>query len=246
MKKLILMLALASCTISLSAQEKEATGSDWTLNTRAYSTNYWTSTLYSLARFLCVSFISDDKDSVLVDRILPGTALVFPIGVAGDDAIRGPYDRAFANPFKHIGDYAIGLDASYHPGSFGVYGGCYFKSAEVVFKGDGDNMRGFYIMPRVGVQLGKKAGFIELGAFYDALVGYSGMTDYDKDALKSGVGLDFALGYREKKHGIQAILQFSLPLHNFFNKDYELNGAKPFADVNRRVSYLMFTTRKEL
>lgn len=246
MKRLYFVLVLIGFTLNLSAQEKAERNSDWTLNTRAYTTNYWTSMLYSIARELCIHVIKDDNDSILVNRILPSTDLIFPIGIKGDDAIRGPYDRAFANPFKHIGDYAIGLDASYHASSIGCYAGCYFKSTEVVFKGDGDNMRGFYIMPRAGIQLGKKNGFLELGAFYDVLVGYSGISDYDKKALQGGVGLDFAVGYRMKKPGLQTLLQFSLPLHNFFNKDYELNGVKPFADVKRRVAYLQLTTRKEL
>lgn len=254
MKKILLLCVLTANVLCLSAETNSSTvsaanekkQSAWTLNTRAYSTNYFTSMLYSAARYLCTTFVSDDQDSILIDRILPGAALVLPIGINGNDAIRGPYDRAFGKPFKHIGDFAVGLDASYHPRSLGIYGGCYFKSAEVVFKGDGDNMRGFYIQPRLGVQLGRPSGYLELGAFYDALVGYSGLSEYDKGALKSGVGLDMALG-SSTKSGAQFMIQFSLPLHNFFDQDYKLaDGTKPFSDVKRRVAYLLFTLRKPL
>lgn len=245
MKKIcILGLALSMAFASAQAQQTEQ--SPWTFDTRAWSTNYFTTVLFNLAsegvtRF---AFKGNQTDSLWAERILPSADLVFPIalskqGFSGDNNIYGPYHRAFSNPFKHIGDYGIGLDASYKPSFVGYYVGAYFKSQEVVFKKTDDNIRGFYITPRAGFIIGRNQHQLEAGVFYDAVVGCGGtVADTSKKRLKGGVGLDFALSVTSKNKRSKSILQFSMPLHNFFDTDYAGQ-----ADYNRKISYIMLTQR---
>ena len=243
MRKITILIVVAlMATTKMSAQSY----GDWTLNTRAWSTNYFTTLIYSVfSEGLCRYAFRESADSLWAERIIPSADLVFPIGMGkkGFDEpndIYGPYHRAFANPFKHIGDYGIGLDVSYKPCVIGVYGGSYFKSQEVVYKQTDDNIRGFYFQPRVGLVLGGKENQIEAGVFYDMVTGCGGSVPVtDKDMLKSGWGLDFALVDIDK--GGKTLLQFSMPLHNFFDTSYP--GQE---HLKRKVGYIMLTRRVKL
>lgn len=249
MKKVLLSLTLCISALSVSAQSNN--DSPWTLNTFSYTTNYWTGLIFNLATDILVAVSTENEDSVTADRIVPDASLIFPIGIAKDEGslggIRGPYDRAFSNPFKHPGDFAIGVDASFQPSWIGAYGGLYYKSQEVVFKGEGDNMRGYYIQPRFGLQIGSRKTYLGLGAFYDAIIDYSGREGFSKKALESGWGMDISFNYKHKTKGLFYQVRFSLPLHNFFNEDYTRDDlSQPLLGAHRKVAYLMFTTTKTL
>ena len=262
MKKIILLVALTVImTTKASAQSYD---SDWTLNTRLWTTNYFAASLYDLAEGLVKAFAfeGNKKDSILADRIIPDCDLIFPIGLqkkgfegAGD--IYGPYHYAFGNPFKHIGDYSVGLDVSYHPSVVGAYAGAYFKSQEIVFKSTDDNLRGFYFQPRAGLIFGNRQHSFEAGVFYDVLTGCGGSWEIrsiyneylmspiepEKDMLEGGLGLDFAFSTTDKAGIYKTSLQFSMPLHNFINEDYH-NGL--FHGLKRRVGYISLTQRIRL
>jgi hypothetical protein len=249
MKKSVLTLIMAvMMTANVSAQCGE---SQWTFNTRAWTTNYWTSLIFTAAEQLVKNFAFDGNecDSLWGERLLPDPDLVFPIGMGkkGFDhpyKIFGPYHRAFGNPIKHIGDYGIGMDVSFHPSVVGFYAGAYFKSQEIVFKETNTNLRGFYFQPRAGLVIGKPSGTFEAGVFYDVLTGCGGtMVGKDKDMLKGGLGLDFALSSSDRSEKTKYLLQFSMPLHNFLNPDNSnpaVNGKK------RKVGYIMLTQRVRL
>ena len=240
-KTLVMVVAAMMATMSANAQTEN---SNWTLNTRAWSTNYFTSMIFgAVSESVCrLAFRENESDSLWAERIIPTPDLVFPIGMGkkgfeGDNNIYGPYHRAFGNPIKHIGDYGIGLDVSFKPSVLGFYAGAYFKSQEVEFKKTDLNIRGFYFQPRCGLVMGGKDMAIEAGVFYDVLTGIGGsMPNTEKDMLKGGLGLDFGLSSIDK--GGRTVLQFSMPLHNFFNTDYHgLEGVK------RKVGYIMLTRR---
>ena len=241
MKKSLLILALtATLVMTTNAQGR------WTLNSRAWTTNYWTMLIYDAAHAVVGNFIiSDPEHQTTFNRIVPGSDLVFPIGIAnkGFDSpadIYGAYHRAFANPFKWIGDYGIGVDASWKGSFVGFYAGAYFKSQEVCFK-EYDNIRGFYFQPRGGLVLGDDNS-VELGVFYDVLLGAGGeMQGVEKDMLLGGLGLDFSLAHSFTDK-ISSMITFSMPLHNFFNPDY----SAAFKDFDRRVGYIMLTNRIKL
>jgi hypothetical protein len=244
MKKILPIIMLA---FMVSTNASAQNDSEWTLNTRFWCTNYWTTMIAGAAEGLIKEFAvsGDGKDSLLLECLIPNPDLVFPIGMSKrgfDNAdIYGPYHRAFANPFKHIGDYAIGADVSWRASGVGFYAGTYFKSQEICFKDSKDNLRGFYIQPRAGLILGSKKHAFEAGAFYDIVTGCGGSVEpTDKGMLKSGVGLDFAFSSTDKKGG-KMLIQFSMPLHNFFDTDYKgLQGMK------RKVGYIMLTQRVTL
>ena len=254
--KRFLLISLMAVMMAANANA-QAGKSDWTLNTNAWSTNYWTTLLYAAASTVATDVAFDDsKDSLMIKRILPSTGLVFPVGIEKEGFdypmdIYHPYHRAFSNPFKHIGDYAIGLDAAWTPSFFGLYAGAYFKSQEITFANEplgiaNDNLRGFYFQPRAGISFNfgknRKKG-IEAGVFYDMVTGCGGsMKDAEKDMLKSGFGLDFAFTTRDKDYS-KFIFQFSLPLHNFLNEDYTKDGITPLKGMKRRVGYFMLTRR---
>lgn len=247
MKKFAILFAVAiMATTNINAQSN----SDWTFNTRVWSTNYFTTLIFDIAKEGLVDLAFKDKsDSLWAERIIPTADLVFPIGMGkkgfSHDNVPGnniycPYHRAFSNPFKHIGDYAIGLDISYKPGVMGVYGGAYYKSQEVIYKHTKDNIRGFYFQPRAGIVIGGKDDQFEAGVFYDMVTSCGGsIAGKDKDMLKSGWGLDFALVDVDKNG--KTLLQFSMPLHNFFDTDYPGQQG-----LKRKVGYIMLTRRVAL
>ena len=242
MKKVLLTVALAA--MLTFGTVFSAFGQSWTFNTRVWSTNYFTTLIYDAAQATTVFLTtgSDTKESNALSAILPNSDLVFPVGIQkegfGEHDICGPYRSAFRNPFKYVGDFAIGLDASWMPSVVGLYGGTFFKSQEVWFKDPEKNLRGFYFQPRGGLCLGGKKGTIEGGVFYDMVVGCGGsVEDINKDRLLSGLGLDFALSWNVNGHH-KTMAQFSMPLHNFFNEEYTGQGG-----MKRRVGYIMLTHR---
>ena len=245
-KTLLIVIMTVLLTAGVSAQ---GTKSQITLNTRAWSTNYWTTILYNLAHTAVVHFASDGNatDALIAGAILPDADVVFPIGMgkAGFEApmndIYGPYHRAFSNPFKRIGDYGIGLDVSWKPSPIGIYAGAYYKSQVICFMPNDDNLRGFYFQPRAGLVLGSNENSFEAGVFYDKVVGCGGTWEpRDKEMLQSGWGLDFTLSHTVAKGRHKTMLMFSMPLHNFFNTAYADGSLK---NLNRRVGYIMLTHR---
>ena len=244
MKKVLTTLVLA---LTLSVNASAQTDKPWTLNTRGWCTNYFTTLIFTATESLIKEYAIDDNDEAekTYDCIVPDLDLVFPIGMGKsgfDDAdIYGPYHYAFGNPFKHIGDYAIGLDASWKESMLGFYAGTYFKSQEIVFEESDENLRGYYIQPRAGLIMGGKKNAFEAGVFYDIVTGCSSTdknANPEKSMLKSGLGLDFAFSTTDKKGKNKLLLQFSMPLHNFFDTDYNGQG-----DLKRKVGYIMLTQR---
>lgn len=240
MKKVLFVIVMgAMLSLNANAQSK------FTLNTRAWSTNYFTTILYDIANgTVKYLLVSDSTDRMTYSRIVPSADLVFPVGIekkgfneAND--IFGPYHRAFKNPFTRPGDFGIGLDASWRPSFFGLYAGAYFKSQEICFRANDDNLRSFYFQPRAGIIIGRKNA-IEAGVYYDLVVDASGRyPGVEKAMFSNGLGLDFAFSHRSSKYH-ESLITFMMPLHNFLNENYE-GGA--FTGMKRRVGYIMLTER---
>lgn len=262
MKKVIITFA----AVAMFATNASAQG-NITLNSRAWSTNYWTTILYNVAQGFTVSMLGSHShaDSLAIATLLPGADLVFPVGMAKEGFtdytdIYGPYHRAFATPFKKMGDFCVGIDASWTPTFVGLYAGVFFKSQELVFKTNDQNLRSFYFQPRGGLVITFEDLSIEGGVFYDKVVGCSGnlndeawgnfIATPDKGMLSDGLGLDFGVSYKTSAHS-KTVLMFSMPLHNFFNEGYECRDAlgnpfKPWEGYNRRVGYITLTHRIRL
>lgn len=262
MKKIIITLAaVAMLATSASAQ------STVTINSRAWTTNYWTTILYNIAQGVTVTMLGADNhvDSVALATLLPGADLVFPVGMAKSGFteytdIYGPYHRAFATPFKKMGDFCIGIDASWTPTFIGLYAGAFFKSQELVFKTNAQNLRSYYFQPRGGLVITFDELAIEGGVFYDKVIGCGGnlndknwgnfIADPDKGMLSDGLGLDFGITYSTSARS-KTVLMFSMPLHNFFNESYECSDAsgnifRPWEGVSRRIGYITLTHRIRL
>ena len=244
MKKTLSIVIMTVVLVSSSwAQEPK---SNLSINTRAWSTNYWTTLLYDVAAGVVTHFFFNGSDAA--DAIIPGGDLVFPVGIskvgfADPSDIYGPYHRAFATPFARLGDFGVGLDLSWTPSVVGIYAGAYYKSQELCFKADDRNLRANYFMPRAGIILGKPRASIEAGVYYDMVVGCGGNWQAwgkpDKAMFLSGLGLDFALSTGISPNS-KTILMFSLPLHNFLNPDY---AGGLLSGLERKVGYITLTHR---
>ena len=245
MKKTLSIVAMAVLlTSSISAQESKC---QFTVNTRAWTTNYWTNILYNIAQGAIVHWALDGN--TIAEAIIPDADLVFPIGIAKEGFVNsydiyGPYHRAFSNPFKQLGDYGIGLDASCMTTNVGMYAGIYYKSQELCFKTGDENLRGNYLQPRAGLIFGKDRKAFEVGVFYDEPLSCTGSFQYwgnpNKEMIQGGLGLDFAFSLTNRDGNQKNLLTFSMPLHNFLNDNYAGGMTK---GLNRRVAYLMFTHR---
>lgn len=238
MKKVLLFFMMGAM-LSMGAKAQ----STFTFNTRAWSTNYWTTLIYDLTTTSLKIFQLDDpEDELMFERIVPGADLTFPVGIQKEvwdtKDIYGPYHRAFSNPFTRPGDFGAGLDASWRTGIFGLYAGAYFKSQEVSFVDFGD-LRSFYFQPRAGIILGQKNN-IEAGVYYDMAFGAAGSyPGVDKDMIASGWGMDFSLSHHVGDNRF-LLISFMLPMHNFFNENY---AGGDFKGMKRRVGYIMLTHR---
>ena len=245
MKKLLsIVVMVVMFASSVSAQESKC---QFTINTRAWTTNYWTNILYNIAQGAIVYWALDDNK--IADAVIPSADLVFPIGIAKEGFaapydIYGPYHRAFSNPFKQLGDYGIGLDASCMTTNVGMYAGVYYKSQELCFKTGDENLRGNYFQPRAGLIFGKDRKAFEMGVFFDEPLSCTGSFQYwgtpNKEMIQGGWGLDFAFSLTSRDNKYKNMITFSMPLHNFLNEDY---GGGLLKGFNRRVGYIMLTSR---
>lgn len=247
MKKILSFVVVAFMAItSVSAQ------SAWTFNTRSWCTNYWTMLIYEAARSTVVVLTEGDEDNgdaQTLERIIPDCDLVFPVGIekagfADPNDIRGPYYYAFGTPFKHVGDFAVGIDASWTPTAVGLYLGAFYKSQELVFKTNDDHLRAFYFQPRAGLVFGRQKASIEAGVYYDMPISAYGTpgsayADAEKTMFAEGLGLDFALSFNIIDNN-RTLIQFSMPLHNFLNENHPSNL---LTGLHRRVGYIMLTQR---
>ena len=245
MKKLLSIVVMAVLlSSSITAQESK---SQFTINTRAWSTNYWTTILYSLTQGAIVHWaLGDDR---VADAIIPDAELVFPIGIVKEGFrdpynIYGPYHRAFSNPFKRPGDFGVGLDASFMPSTVGVYAGVYYTRQELCFIPSDQNLRANYLQPRIGLVIGKNRKAIEAGVFYDQALTCTGTWNAwgtpHKEMIQDGWGIDFSFSLTNRDGDQKNLLTFSMPLHNLLNESYAEGMTK---GLNRRVAYLMFSHR---
>lgn len=249
MKKALLIVILTVMVVFESSAQ--TTKSQFCFNTRAWSTNYWTSLLYSVADGAVTYFLTNGgtEDKTLFEALIPDADLVFPVGMAKEgfvapNEIYGPYHRAFSNPFKRIGDWGVGVDLSWSPSYVGIYAGAYYKSQEICFKSLDQNLRAFYVQPRCGLVIGGSQTAVEAGVYYDQVVGASGSwTNWgtpDKEMFSNGWGLDFSLSYTLKGSHTKTMLMFSMPLHNFLNQEY---AAYDLGAMVRKVGYISLTHR---
>ncbi len=269
MKKIYIIVLLAF----MATQHAQAQNEDhpWAFNTRAWSTNYFTTLIWDVGTTLLKHLaFHDNEDGLLwANRIVPLTDVMAPIGMAKEgfhdyNNIYGPYHRSFSNPFKHIGDWGVGADVFFMPSVVGIYTGVYFKSQEIVFKETNSNLRGFYLQPRIGLMAGNDDIHIGAGVHYDAVTGCKGNLPIlpapgsegrvetgpevtDKDILLSGLGLDFSLSFGERDNGQRTVIEFSMPLHNFLNPDHDFPTSVTLEKgMKRKIGYIMVTQRLAL
>ena len=249
MKKALLIVIL---TVMVAFETfAQTTKNQFTFNTRAWSTNYWTYLLYNTADGVLTYFLTNGgtEDETLFEALIPSADLVFPVGMAKEgfvdpNSIYGPYHRAFSNPFKRIGDWGVGVDLSWSPTLVGIYAGAYYKSQEICFKTLDQNLRAFYVQPRCGLIIGGEKTAVEAGVYYDQVVGASGSWttwgDPNKDMFANGWGLDFSLTYHSNNSNRITLLMFSMPLHNYLNQNY---AAYDLGAMVRKVGYISLTHR---
>lgn len=249
MKKTLLIVTMALVIVTKASAQETRTPikSQFTLNTRAWSTNYWTCLLYNFVRDATCYLIFDNDPTI--EAFLPESDLTFPVGLAKAGFvdpldIHTPYHRAFATPFAQMGDFGIGLDCSWTPTAVGIYAGAYYKSQELCFISDGQNLRGNYFQPRAGLVLGGKSTTLEAGVFYDLPLSCTGTSlllgNPDKSMIQDGWGLDFAISHTNKANTRKNMLMFSMPLHNFINEGY---AGGLTHNLKRKVGYIMLSRR---
>lgn len=166
--------------------------------------------------------------------------------------MRNGYAQTFANPFKRIGDFGIGLSIEdYSEIGIGYYTSLKYKSHEVAFKGTKLNDRARYISPEIGIRytpsdIDRRSGItIGAGVSYDWMLKYRGkMHDYGNDAANSGFTASLSLGFCSREvEGLSFSIKAGIPLYNFYNKDFSPDGGitHPFKDVDRQIGHFTFT-----
>jgi hypothetical protein len=195
-----------------------------------------------------------DWETTARDKYYFAPQLVFPFYISNSAPVefgdmRSGYARAFSAPWKHLGDYGIGISGAWdhYDSPLGFYVGLNYKSREVAFEDDDRNDRAHYISPEAGLRFkfGQQKGlFLEMGASYDYAFKYKGeMHNYNKDAINNGISLNLGIGHWNKYGYTQ--LNFKMPLYNFYNKDFTPdNGITfPFGGVDRAIGYVSLIFR---
>lgn len=242
MKKFLFTCVIAMSCLASHAQDQFA------ITFNSHTTNYW----LALATNLLLAPFSPEDDEDFYFR--PSCDFIFPVSVENNapnsfGEMRGGYTRAFSTPWKRIGDFRVGVGASWDNVNtpFGAYVGLNYKTNEVVFSDDNRNDRTHYFCPELGMKLrfGNGGGFlIETGASYDIAFAYKGKYhDYNKNAVNSGISIDMALGIWAGAASF--VIKYTHPTYNYYNKEFTPdNGVSyPFADVNRKMGYISLVGR---
>lgn len=216
----------------------------FTVNLNARTTNYW---LAAIGNGLFKPFTYYEEDENVAFN--PSCDFVFPVSIANNapssfGTMKGGYARAFSTPWKRVGDCKLGVGGSWASTKvpFGVYANINYKTNEVVFKEDTRTDRTHYFSPELGLimQSGVRGGLVvEAGASYDMAFAYKGkMHDYGKEAVNSGFCINGGIGFGAE--GIVALVKYSHPTYNFYNKDFTADHGTtyPFKDVNRKLGYI--------
>lgn len=248
MKKTIGLLLLGICSSSVNAQYRFTTSLSTT------TTNVWIQLPLLFAETGLNSGIFQNRES-RTDKFMFLPQVNFPVSLRNsspDDfgTMRGGYARAFSAPWKHLGDYSIGIFGAWdhYDKPTGFYAGLSYKSKEVVFKDEDLNDRVHYLSPEVGLRFkfgDVKGLLLEFGSSFDCAFSYKGkMHDYSKDAVNSGFCANIGIGHWDENGYIE--LKFSAPLYNFYNKSFSPdNGVtKPFNDVYRNIGVISLIWRK--
>lgn len=158
--------------------------------------------------------------------------------------------------------FSLGMDFSYAP--LEIYMDC--KASLYSFKTKFPNTDGYTrhnlweIKPGLGVQFSSKdlmrkkgtSPILRVGVNYSGLNLYKGMYGKDKGQLEKGINTIYGIGRQWFSNnildaGIEGItgiiLEFEVPHHSLFNKDYTSDGGYyyPFANVKSRL-YTMYLT----
>lgn len=71
---------------------------------------------------------------------------------------------------------------------------------------------------------------LDIGSNYDYYLSYKGEYGNDKSQLNNGISTFFGIGVKSE-HGNSLMLTLDRQNYNLFNKDYEVDGLKPYEDV---------------
>lgn len=71
---------------------------------------------------------------------------------------------------------------------------------------------------------------VEIGGYYDYYLSYKGAYGDDKDQLNNGVSANIGIGIKGES-GTAIMLTFEKENYDLFNKDFTVNGVKPYADT---------------
>lgn len=245
MKKFLVLLAIL-CSVGAQAQFR------FSATVQTTTTNEF----LQLGTCALESIANDEIDwgSTLNDKYKFAPKLIFPFSMRNDSPnefgkMKGGYARAFAAPWKHMGDYGICISGAWdhYDKPFGFYVGLGYKSNEVVFDNTDLNDRTHYISPEAGLRFkfGTRKGlFLEMGTSYDYVFKYKGeMHNYSKDAVNSGFSINLGIGQWTNNGYCQ--LNLKMPLYNFYKKDYTPDNGitHPLRDVNRAIGYISIIFR---
>lgn len=162
----------------------------------------------------CVTFnlLRNDDGSIPIKSVhfVPIIDAKFPIAINNSTnqnigKMYLPYKKCFNWPWKELGDYNIGFDASYDIPTtpFGFYTGCDYKSVQVIT--DNLDSRTHYVSPELGLRLKYNIGsdddglLIEIGGSYDFPFSYKGDFDNDMSAINGGFCAAASIGYFNRK-----------------------------------------------
>lgn len=246
MKKLLALFSVSLLCISSAHAWDE--NSPFSLSVTGNTTNAFIAMGFQAIDNTVVALIDNPSTAYKVAHFLPWIGWQAPITISnsvpeGHVKMGSPWRRTFANPFKHPGDFNIGLSFSYEHGEtpFGFYLSAKYKTTEVIMKADAVmDSRAHYFEPGAGLHFVFGDGFIvEAGASYDMAFKYRGEWDADgTKAINSGFCGDIGIG--AKFNGVTGLIKYQHPFYNYYNKDYSPDGSSltPFAGMKRKVGYI--------
>lgn len=144
----------------------------------------------------------------------------------------------YSHTFKFSAGYELGWKSLTTP--FGVYLGVNWEFFQLALRDCAENgkHRSQAIVPSAGIRFRLWSAVyeksinpaIEIGGAYIYNFKYHGPNGYGIDAINNGLRGKVAAGVDFPNEHTAIFLEYSHNFFNHFNKDFEVNGSKPFAD----------------
>lgn len=243
---LLLLLLMLLCPVSTFAQGQ------FILGVECNSGNFWSETLLGLpTRFINGVILGVQGYDIEEMGSFPGSSMTYRYNRIKVNGQKVDYEGHNFFGYKAVDlfrDFEYSLKFGWQPAQIpvGFYARVGYRHENFETKisdvDDWTKHRINCLRPGIGIRISPLENLIdkhnwcpiiEIGSTYDYYLNYKGVYGKDKDQLNDGISWCVGLGVKYKS-GTALMLTLDCQNYDLFNKDYTINGMKPYENTESK------------